>query len=250
MIEYNILNPSFFINTMKSISSVVDEGYLEFGDGIRVFGIGPSRIILFELTIGDDILDIIQGGQEDVPLNLDDLRKVLERFKGGKPEYLTLSYDNTQLKLKVKGKINNKTKTFTLSAIDLDYKTDINPLPKLMKLHLDAIFKIGVSDMVDALKDINLVSEFFNIETLNNSVLFTGGAALGTAETEIESKSEIYSNQKCSYSLLLVKKILESTYNNEVVIMFKKDYPIAIYDKISDKSKMVWFLGPRVETDD
>ena len=53
MIEYVIKNPQFFITCMQSIGSIIDETVLEFGGRLRSFGIGPSRICLYELLIGN-----------------------------------------------------------------------------------------------------------------------------------------------------------------------------------------------------
>jgi len=247
MIEYNILNPSFFIKAMKAIKEVVYEGYLEFGDGIRLFGIGPSRIQLFELTLGNDILDVVKSGYEDVPLDLGDLYKVLDRFKGGEIESLKLIYDDNCLT--IRGKVGGRIKTFKRYAVDIDYRIDENPIPKLLKLPLDAVFKVEATAFIDCLKDCELFAEIFTMESLNDSILISSVGNCGTSETELPT-TEIYSNQKASYSIPLVKKMLESTYNNEVIIMFKTDHPIAIHDKISDTSRMVWFLGPRVDDDD
>ena len=247
MIEYTITNPSFFINSIDSISSIVDEGVIEFDNYIKLKGMDGGRLVFFELLIGEDSLLIKKKGYEEVPLFICDLIKILKRFKG-KMETITLLYDNNVLT--IRGKINNKDKTFKLRAIDIDYEGKDLSIEKLLSLPLDAIFKTKRSDILDAIEDCEIYGEWFDIETKGTLINIYADGPIGEALNTIELTTEIYSNQKANYSIKFAKPILKSLYNEDVIIMFRKDYPMAIHDRISEKSKMVWFIAPRVENED
>jgi len=246
MIEYIITNPSFFINSMKAISSIIYEGFLLFDKTIIVSGMGASRIVFFELTIGEDLLLIKKGGHVKVPLDFSDLAKILKRFKSGKISTLSLLYDDNVLT--IKGKIDNNSKTFKLRTKDIDYE-DLS-LSKLLQLPLDAIFKINTFDLLDALKDCEIYSETFCIKTAENNVIIYETGNIGEVEVKLQPITEIYSDQTAAYKISFVRDILESTSNPEILLMFRKDYPLGIHDKLSDTSKMIWYIAPRVENDD
>jgi len=244
MINYEILNPKFFIDSMEGISTIIEEGMLEFNNGIKIFGIGPSRTTLFELNIGADILNVHSDEEVNVPINFFDLQKMLKRLKGGK-ENIFLFYDNN--KITIRGKIGNKTKTFSLAElVELDCEIQVNPIENLLKLDLDSSFKIKTNDFVEALKDCEIYSDYVSLKTKNNSVVISTEAIIGEGSTEIET-DPILVESISGYSLLFLKKIFEKITSEEVLIRFTTDFPIMIYDRISESTRMIWFVSPRID---
>lgn len=248
VVTYNILDPKFFIKHSEVIASFLYEGILHLSDEIRLFGIDPGRIAVLELKLGNDLIETDNKHKLEAPINLGDFAKITKRFKD--PEELTLIYDNISNMVTIRGKIKNKTKTFKLSTIDIDMTDIIDPIPKLLQIQYNAMFKISVNDLLDAVKDAEMFAEIFTIGIEDNNVFVCGGGVSGESKTIIETDSEIYGNEQSSYSIDRVKKMIMPLRGGDVIIMLKSDFPLSIYDKISNKSHMLYYLAPRIEEEE
>ena len=244
MIEYNIKDPSFFLRSLSSIAKVADETVLQFGGRLRTYGMDASSICLYELVIGKSELEIIKDGKIDAMFHLDDLQKIINRFKN--PEVLTIQYNDNILT--IKGIVNDKKKTFTLS--ELDSEIPIEPMVAMGKLALDSVFVINLADLLEMIKDMEIYAEIFTIETVDDKMIIKASGVIGNAESEIDIDDGVTSNEKCSYSLTYAKGILGTLGSQDVTISFAKNMPIMIFDKLSKDSFIRWYLAPRVEQDE
>lgn len=240
MIKYRIKDPLFFLQCMKSVSTVIDETIIQFGSMIRSYGVDKGGICIYELIIGENELDIISDGKIEVVVNLFDLQKILNRFKD--PDELFIEYD--QNRITIQGKINNKTKTFKIAI--LDEKIPPDPMANLNKLKLDCIFTINISDLVDMVNDASIYNDAFQITSIDNKIVILGQGVMGYSESEYELDEEVLSNEESSYSITLFGKILKELGSQEVIVGFKTNYPIMIYNKLSSSSHLKWYLAPRV----
>jgi len=245
---YKILNPKFFIKHSEVIASFLYEGVMQFSDEIRLVGIDPGRIAVLELKLGNDLVETTNKTKLEAPINLDDFSKITKRFSD--PEELTISFDDFDNIVTIKGKIKNKTKTFRLSTIDMDMTDFKDPIPMLSKIKYNVVFKISSGDLLDALKDTELYSDIFTISTDNGLVIISATGIIGSSKTEIEPITEIYAKEKSSYSTGRTKKILTPLKGSDVLVMLKKDYPLALYDRLSAKSHMLYYLAPRIDEEE
>lgn len=245
MIEYKIKHPHFLITALKSVVGCdTDQTLFQFGGGLRTFGLDPSRISVYEVVIGESQIDIIQDGKIEIMIDVPSLDKVLKRFSH--PDSLSIIYDNNQIK--IRGKINNRTKTFTLKA--LDEEPDIDPIPALNNLRLNSIFNIELSEFLDMLGDVDIYAESFNLITKGNEIIMEAFGAVGQAETKYELDDDVTSKEICNYSLVKAKGILKELGNQNVTISFGKALPMMIFTKLTDDSYVKWYLAPRVEEDE
>jgi len=245
MVNYQIKNTSFFLKYLKQLGKIIDECWIEFGGKIRLFGMGPSRISVFEFMLGDDCMEIIEDEDIKIAINLSDLEKVLKRFTKDSSIFIKTG-DN---KLIITGDIKNKTKTFRLSQIDME-QTDKDPLPKLSKIPYNVILKMNGVDFKDSLKDSEICSEIITMETKGNDLYLSSIGYCNSVDIKYEMDYEIYADEKASYSIKFLLNMIEPMKNSEITIMFKSDYPMVMFEKISSKSWMKWYLAPRISEDD
>jgi len=247
--KYKILNPKFFIKHMEVLGTFLYEGVIRFyKDMIRVVGLYPSRISVMELKMGDDYIETNNKIPLEATIDVTNFAKILKRFSN--PEELEIICDEQDNMIIIKGKIRNKIKTFKLSMIDLDTSDWKDPIPNLSKIKYNAIFNLNAKDLHEAILDAELFTEFFTIKTEDQKLHIVGSGATGDSDTLIELETEIYSNEKTDYSIERMKKMLKPMGESNILIMFKSDYPIAIYEKLSNKSHMLYYLAPRVNEDE
>ena len=84
MINYQIKDIGFFLKYMKELGKVIYEAYIHFGKRIRIYGLGPSRIMVFEFVFGGESLNIIRDEERSFGLCFTDLEKVIRRFSATK----------------------------------------------------------------------------------------------------------------------------------------------------------------------
>ena len=246
-ISCNILNPSFFLKHMKSVAEFCDEGFIHFDNGIRFIGIDPSRIAVMELLMANDVVESDSKNKLSAPVKLWDLAKVIARFKN--PKELELAYDESTNKITIRGVIGKKKKTFKLPTIDIDENLE-DPLPALAKIKYNAIFKVGSDLLLDVIKDGELFAESVRFSTHNTILIVSTYGVGGENISEIDTGNEIYGKEKTRYSIKYLKKILTPMGSTDILIMFKSDYPIAIRDKLSEKSHMLYYLAPIVDDEE
>ena len=243
MIEYKIKDPAFFVRSVKSIGTVIDETLLQFGSRLRSYGLDQSHICLYELIIGESELEIISDGKIDIMIDIRDLVKIMNRFSS--PDEMSISYDSERII--IKGRIDNKTKTFKLATLDSDIPPD--PMETLNKLELDSVFNINLSDFMDMISDAEIYSDAFTMETIDDKLVIEALGNTGSVMSELELDNAITSIEKCTYSISLIHNILKTLGSQDVIISFAKDKPIMIYNKLAKDSHLKWFVGPRVEQD-
>jgi len=234
---------------MSGIAALCDEGYLAFDNGLKVIGSDLGHVTLFELSVGPSNVDIINDGPDEAPLDLRDLQKIFKRLSGA--EEITLEYDSRTLTIKTK--INNRRKTFKTPTIDLAFGFDSIPdMSKLRKLPLDSVCMISVADFEDGVKDCELYSDVVVLGYKDSQLSFTTeNHAIGSAENVIDIKPITNVSNESGFSLLFIKKIIDNFYNSDMLIMFAKDYPLAIHDMINEDTSMIWYLAPIVmDTED
>lgn len=248
MLEYILKNPKFFIKYFDSIASLNDEGIIEFGNKIRIMGIDRSRIAIFELIIGEDNLEIINDQNVKIPLCLADLQKILKRL--GSPEELIIKYDNKNCQLIIEAQLDNKKKTFKLNETTLDDDLRQDPIPTLLKLQMNSIFKIKADDFLDAIEDCLTYMDMGTLYIKDNTFSIYTTSINGSCKTEINLNSEVFSEETAEYSFEWLRAVLKPMRGSDIIVMYRKDYPIQLYDKLSEKSHMRWYVAPRVSESD
>lgn len=247
MINYRILEVKFFIECLKSMSSINDETIFQFGNGIKATLLDPSRVATADFKIGTDILEIIQDEEIRTGMNLFDLQKVMARF-GKNPDEMFFGFDTKTNKFKIKANLEGKTKTFTLNSIDIDYK-DYNT-DFLFKIPLESIFKIKTFDFLDAMKDCTIHSDVFQIKSAyNKGITISSISQYGDCTVDLDVKKVIMDSIG-TYSIKFIETILKDIPEADLIVMFQKDKPLAIHLKYSKQSYLRYMVAPRVDNND
>ena len=123
-------------------------------------------------------------------------------------------------------------------------------LPAQAKIKYNAIFKVGSDLLLDVIKDGELFAESVRFSTHNTILIVSTYGVGGENISEIDTGNEIYGKEKTRYSIKYLKKILTPMGSTDILIMFKSDYPIAIRDKLSEKSHMLYYLAPIVDDEE
>lgn len=244
--EYNILNPKYFLKHMSSISNIYYEGIIQFGKNIRMVGIDPSRIAVFEFVLGSDCIETTNTKNLFAPICIDDFDKILKRFKN--PSEFKIIYDTDRQKVTVKGKIGNKTKTFNISTIEFDGKFDMLPT-SLSKIKYNAVFRVNSNDLLEAIKDVEIYSSCFSLKLQMDGLHVFTNSVIGDIDTIIHIDVDAPIKDVASFSVRYIQNIIKNLGSTDLIIMLKKDYPICIYDKLSEKSYILYYIAPRVEDD-
>lgn len=241
--EFTILEPNFFIKHIKVIAEFLDESLIRFSDKIRIVGLDPSRIAVIELLMDNDYIKTTNKKEIEAPVSLDSISKIMKRFSN--PDELYIICDEESQAVIIKGKINNRTKTFRSQMIDLDMGDFEDPIPSLSKIKYDVVFPIEANIFKDILKDAEIFSEFIIIETLDDGINIFAENSSGECNSKLE-RDDLGGYTKCSYSIKMLNNIINPIGNTNLLIMLKTDHPIALYDKLSAKSHMLYYLAPRI----
>ncbi|MCP4651656.1 MAG: hypothetical protein GY853_16465 [PVC group bacterium] len=242
MIDYEITEPALFIKKLEAIEKMIDEGWLQFGGRIRIVGLDPSRIAIFELIFGEEFIEIHEDDDISVPINIFDLSKIMVRLKT--TETLRLVYDEETYRLKVIGKIKNRKKTFNIPAVDIATEEE-PPIDKLLGMDLPALFWIEASDLKDMIADCEIYSECLDIKTGDNTIMFKADYPNADVTTEIEMEG-VVEDIISSYSIRFLKIMVGCMIGSKLLIRYGAGKPMIIIDKMSEESRMLWFLAPRV----
>lgn len=242
--KYLITNPKFFLKHMESIGNVYYEGIIQFKENIRMTGIDPSRITLFEFIMGDDVLETTNKKKLLAPIDISDLNKILKRFKN--PSELTLICDTDKQTIVIKGKVGNKSKTFNLSMITLE--TELFKVPSsLGKIEYNAVFRLNSNDLKEAAKDVEIYTEILSLKLKEDGLHVFANSPIGNVDTIIHMDVDTPVDDVASFSVKYVNNIVKDMKDTNLIVMLKSDHPLSIYDKLSDKSRILYYLAPRVE---
>jgi len=246
MIDYEILEPQVFIKRVEAIEKMIDEGWIQFKpDCIRMVGLDPSRIAVFEFVAGEDMVTIHESDEMSLPINFFDMCKVLVRMKTA--ETLRLQYDGSFFKLI--GKIDNRKKTFNLPLIDIT-EVEEPPMDHLLSMPLKVTFFVDVTSLKDMIEDCAIFSDTLTVTTKTDRVIMGAiyfGSANVISEIEVE---DVHEDELTSYAIRFLKIAVDCMIGEKVLVRFQSNYPMLILNKISELSRMVFFLAPRVEESD
>jgi len=231
-----------FIKRLEAIEKMLDEGWLEFGGKIRIVGIDPSRIAVFEFVMGADHLKINQDDDIQMAINIFDFCKVLRRLKNS--EILRLIYDQESYQITIVGRVNNRKKTFKLPEIDISDQEEF-PFEKLLAMSLPAMFWIEANDFKDMVEDCEMYSDAVDIGTGNDKVLVKAFYPNAEVSSEIEMP-DIIEGVVSSYSIRFLKILINCMLGSKLLVRFGAGKPMIVLDKIDEETRMLWFLAPRI----
>jgi len=241
MIEYKCKDPAFFMRSITSIAPIVSNTVIVFGKQLRMYGLDNGGLCLFDCMFGKEEFNISSDGIMRVSIDTTDLITIFKRFNN--PDELSINYDNNQLI--IKGKVDNRNKTFKLSVSSDDLPQD--PSRKLTSLELNAIFNISLPDMLEMIDDGSIYGEEFRISTRGKLINVYGSSPTGEFDVDHTLEEPVPVDETATYSIEVTHKILEKLKTSNIVVSFAEEMPLSIYVKLSAHSHLQWFIAPRVD---
>lgn len=237
--KLSITNVKFFIAALNAIENVDYECTLTLSEtGIRIKGIDPSRIALFDFCMGT-----VKDGV-DFGIHLMDVNKILTRLKASSE--IIFDVDTLENSIKIIGRIKNRKKTFTLREMDIEVE-DVN-IEKFISLPYKHIFSMPTEELVEILEDMFIMSMRVNLGIRKKKLIFTSYSTIGSSLIERDGEYD-FPNFGSSYSIPLILSKIKELKGFDVDLIVGSDLPIYLsYDL--DDAYMKIFVAPLVEQDE
>lgn len=236
-------DPTVFSKSIDLISELVMEVRIKVSEfGLSIVAIDPANVSMVSLKVPKSAFSEFETGEEELGVNLENLKKILRRC--GKTGSLILEKNENNLEIKIVDKIK---RTFKLNLIEIEAEDKDFPT------HLEFSSKVEIdsADLIDAIEDCVIVGDAcsFIVEDETFAV-----EAKETNSTRSEFSSEIVKieaeNCHSRYSLEYLQKFLKAGKNfNKTYLNFANDHPLRM-DFKSEHLSLSFLLAPRIETDD
>jgi proliferating cell nuclear antigen len=228
------------------ISDLVTEAKFKIGkNGIEMIAMDPANVamVIFRLFM-PSFVEYNVKEETEIAINLNNLKQVLRRIKGG--DTLTLEVAENKLKIILSG---TTIRTFYLPLIDQQEKEHKEP-----DLKFKSSIKCPSSMLNDAIEDVEIVAESVTFQSEDKKFIVNASGDTGKATVDIKTDDDVQiettEKVKSKYSIEYLKKMIQGgKISNTVHVQFSKDYPLKLEYKELDKIQMVFILAPRIEND-
>jgi proliferating cell nuclear antigen len=238
--------PKILTDTISIISDLVTEVRAKITrQGLSIIAIDPANVALVILKMPASAFSQFKiEGDEELGLNLSDLKAVLRRCGIGSS--LILEKQDNLLNLNIQDKVK---RNFSLALIDIDAEEKQPP-----NLEFSSKVEIDSSVLSEAIEDAAIVADacsFVTNKKQDNFIVEAKGS-LNSARVEFssdEAKLQVQ-DAKAKYSLEYLQKFIKAAKLTEkAILQFSTDYPMQLDFKTSNL-ELGFVLAPRVETED
>ena len=238
--EWKIIN--------SAISTLVDEATFEAtSEGISFRGMDPSHVALIDIFWPNTAFDSYKCDSElKFGVRISEFSKLIKRTD--KKDELEVSItDQDVLRIKTSGSYKREYKMRLIES-----SSGSTPLPKLS---FNSKLVISLPSFDKILSDIEVVSEYVEIESYPEKIEFVGKSDTGEAIVMMEPNSEgleeinVKEESKATYSLDYLLKIVKSISSVGVAaaIEYSTKMPIRLEFRISNIGRIHFYLAPRVQ---
>jgi proliferating cell nuclear antigen len=238
--EWKIIN--------SAISTIVDEATFEAtSEGISFRGMDPSHVALIDIFWPNTAFDSYKCDSElKFGVRISEFSKLIKRTD--KKDELEVSIsDQDVLRIKTIGSYKREYKMRLIES-----SSGSTPLPKL-SFNSKLVLSLPSFDKI--LSDIEVVSEYVEIESYPEKIEFIGKSDTGEAIVIMEPNSEgleeidVKEESKATYSLDYLLKIVKSISSVGVAaaIEYSTKMPIRLEFRISNIGRIHFYLAPRVQ---
>ena len=208
-------------------------------NGMSAVAVDPANVALVSLKIPRTAFSQFETSEEEIGVNLEDLKQVLKRANSGSS--LTLERKENKLLVNLE---DNVKRRFTLSLIDIDSEEKHVP-----DLEFQVKVSLPSSLFQHAVEDALVVSDACLFNASGNSFSIEAKGNLNSSHTEFNPEEvKLNGEGKAKYSLEYLQKFVKACKLSEnVSLQFKTDYPLRV--DFSGDVEMTFILAPRVEED-
>jgi len=244
-----LAEPKYFKESISIISDLVTEAkFKATADGLEMVAMDPANVamVIFKM-LSSCFTQYDLKKDEEVAINLNNLKQMLKRAKGDDVMTLETTEDN-KLKITLK---SNTVRSFSLPTLELEEKEQ-----KVPELTFPISVEMDSSLLSESIEDVNVVAESVTFLGEKNLLLVKAEGDLSKAFIEIKSddhttiKTDSDDKFKAKYSLEYLKKMISGgKLSDKATLFFNTDYPLKLEYKIVDKVMLSFILAPRVDND-
>jgi len=233
---------------VDALSSLISEGTIKISeDGLRLRAMDPSKIAMIDFEMPRDAFDEYHCEEEfTIGLNFDELKKIVKRGGAKEKVQLEVPPSGGRLKVVLRGKAS---RSFALPLIDVEYEE--LPTPSL-SFNVKATVLADILE--DALKDVELVSDYVKLEGRSNAIIVRGQSDKGEVEATLTSEAgallelEVREESVASYSLEYLMDMVKANKAAEVATLeFSTGMPLSLTFPIPGGGTIRYYLAPRLE---
>jgi proliferating cell nuclear antigen len=242
-----LTEPRFLKEPVMIISELVNEVVIKAdSDKIEIVAMDPANVamVVFRL-LSSSFIEYEVDGEEEIGVNLDNLKQILKRAKPS--DTIALETSESKMRVELKGSAN---RVFNLSLINLDEQKQ-----RIPDLNFSSIIEMPSPLFDDAIEDVSVVADVVSLVAENGRFSIEANGNLSNAKVHFtgEDYAKVTSGDgvsKSNYSLEYLKKIIKgSKLSEKMAVYFSTDYPIKIEYKVIDKLSLSTILAPRVSND-
>lgn len=246
MFTLKLNEPKILNNSIGVISDFITEAtFVISKEGIKLVAMDPANISMVILNIlPSAFTEYSVEKEEEITLNLDNLKQALKRAKPA--DILTLTIDENKLKITITGK---STKTFRIPLLEKEAGEK-----KIPSLEFNAEIELDANELKEYIEDASVVGDALTFEAVKDSFTLNAGDA-GTKMNIVLTKANdaltnlnVKENSRSIYSVEYLKKMSRaSAFSEKASLKFSADYPLKLDFKALDKAQMSFILAPRIE---
>lgn len=244
--KLTLAEPKYLKESVSIISEIVTEATIKVNeDGIKLIAMDPANValVVFRLLASSFVSYDIDG-PTSFTVNLNNLKQVLRRTKGG--DTLTLELEENKLKLVLQ---STSKRTFHLPLIDIEEKEQ-----KVPELSFNTTIVTQSSVLNDGIDDVDIIGESVTLASKEGMFSISSKGDLTKADVDIPAdnvtKVVVEEDSKAKYSIEYLKKMMTGSKLSDVVqIKFSNDYPLKIEYLVQNKLELSFILAPRVDND-
>jgi proliferating cell nuclear antigen len=233
---------------VEAIKPIVDEAvFTATSEGITFRAMDASHVSLLDISWKrDGFIDYeCNEGEITFGVRIDELLKLLRRIEKDTQVEISIADGEMQLTAS-EGK---KTRNYKLRLLDAS-KSE-TPVPKLS---FNTRVTMLYDALVDALKDIDVISSIVEIYTNEAMIKFYGKGDAGDAEVvywkdeniSIEMFNEA-KESKSAYSLEYLLQMLNAVDADNVILEYSSKMPLRLQFLLPFRCDMHYYLAPRAE---
>tara|TARA_Y100000310_G_C20561432_1_gene753259 strand:- start:106 stop:852 length:747 start_codon:yes stop_codon:yes gene_type:complete len=244
-----LAEPRFFKESISIISDLVTEATFKAkSDRLELVAMDPANVAMVNFQMFSSSFTKYEVGEEEnVSINLNNLKQILRRAKTD--DMLTLeTTEDSKLKIQLK---SNTTRSFSIPTLELEEKEQRVP-----ELEFPISVSTQSSVLAEAVEDVSVVAESVTFLGDKEQLLVKAEGDLSKALIEIKPddvtviKSTSEEKSKAKYSLEYLKKMIAGGKLSEnVALHFNTDYPMKLEYKVTDRLLLSFILAPRVDND-
>jgi len=233
---------------VEAIKPIVDEAvFIANSEGITFRAMDASHVSLLDISWKRDgfIEYECNEGEVTFGVRIDELLKLLRRIE--KDTQVEISIADGEMQLTASE--CKKTRNYKLKLLDAS-KSE-TPVPKLsFNTRVTMLYDV----LVNALKDIDVITNVVEIYTNESMIKFYGKGDAGDAEvvywqdenTNIEMFNEV-KESKTAYSLEYLLQMLNAVDADNVILEYSSKMPLRLQFLLPFRCDMQYYLAPRAE---